>query len=152
MECTSKYNKFNSEHAFEIVICKMSHIVEASMCEICHSHMLYWNFHHWWINHWSPETHFRNDFSIVIQIRWEFHSAPSCTELIAVKFCTWHDSCTVMACAKFCSDIIPYNGVTLKPMFYQIWITMEKIFCEMVPWPHTHIKDLGGISKTHMSS
>ena len=37
-----------------------------------------------------------------------------------------------MACAKFCSDIIPYNGVTLKPIFHRIWIMMEKLFMK---WP-----------------
>ena len=33
-----------------------------------------------------------------------------------MKFCTWHDSCAVVACAKFCSDMILYNGFTLKPI------------------------------------
>ena len=48
-----------------------------------------------------------------------------CNAVIARKFCTWHDSCTVVACAKFCSDMNPCNGVTLKPSFHRIWITME---------------------------
>ena len=43
-----------------------------------------------------------------------------------MKFCTWHDSCAVVACANFFSDIIPSNEVTLKPNFHQIRITMEK--------------------------
>ena len=30
-----------------------------------------------------------------------------------------------MACAKFCSNMISYNGVSLKPIFHQIWIMME---------------------------
>ena len=60
-------------------------------------------------------------------------SHPSCSEVIAIKFCTWHDSCIVVACAKFCSDMIPYNGVTLKPIFHQIWITMGKFFVKWVP-------------------
>ena len=38
---------------------------------------------------------------------------------------TWH---AVMACAKFCSDTIPYNGVTPNTICHQIWITMEKSF------------------------
>ena len=41
-----------------------------------------------------------------------FSSHPSCNEAVAMKFCTWHDSCAVMACAKCCSNI-PYNRVTL---------------------------------------
>ena len=38
--------------------------------------------------------------------------------MIVAKYCTWHDSCAVVACAKHCSDMIPYNGVTLKPIFH----------------------------------
>ena len=60
-------------------------------------------------------------------------SGPSCSVGIAMKFCTWHDSCAVMACAKFSSDMMPYNGVTLKPIFHQIWIMMEKSFVKCVP-------------------
>ena len=52
-------------------------------------------------------------------------SHPSCNEVIATKFCTCHDSCAVMACAKFCSDMILCNDLTLKPIFYWICITME---------------------------
>ena len=39
-----------------------------------------------------------------------------------------------MACAKFCSDMIPYNGVTLKQICHRIWIRMDKILHEMAPW------------------
>ena len=56
-------------------------------------------------------AHFTNDFSIVIQLRWKFlfGSLPSCNEVIAMKFCIWHDddSYAGVACAKFCSDMIP---------------------------------------------
>ena len=38
-----------------------------------------------------------------------FCSHPSCSKMVAMKFCTWHDS---LPCAKFCSNMIPYNGVT----------------------------------------
>ena len=72
-------------------------------------------------------AHFTTDFSIVIQIQLKFHYA-----LIQVvmqwslwNFCTWHDSCAVVVCKKFCTDMIPYNGVTLKPNFHRICITME---------------------------
>ena len=36
---------------------------------------------------------------------------------------------------KNCSDMLPYNGVMLKPMFHQIWIMMEKSF---VKWARGH--------------
>ena len=45
-----------------------------------------------------------------------------------MKFCTWHDSCAVMICAKFCSDMVFCNGFTLKPVFCRSWITMVKLF------------------------
>ena len=57
-----------------------------------------------------------------------FCSHPSCGEAIAIKCCTWHDSCAVVACAKLYSNTIPYNGVTLKPNCRRIWISVEKSF------------------------
>ena len=36
-----------------------------------------------------------------------FCSDPSYSIVLTMKFCTWHDSCTAVACAKFCSDMIP---------------------------------------------
>ena len=61
-----------------------------------------------------------------------FYSHPSCREVIAMKFCTWQDSFAVMPCAQFCSDMIPCNGVTLKPVFHKIWITMKISFMKWV--------------------
>ena len=55
-------------------------------------------------------------------------SQPICGVAIAMKFCTWHDSCAAMACTKFCSEMILYNGVILKASLYLIWITMGKSF------------------------
>ena len=66
-----------------------------------------------------------------MEISFCFH--PSCSELIVIRFCKWHDSCAVMACTKFCSIMIPYNGVTLKPIFHPIWITMETSFVKWSP-------------------
>ena len=43
-----------------------------------------------------------------------FCSHPSGSEVIAMKFCIWHDSSAVVACAKFCSDMITNNWVTVK--------------------------------------
>ena len=41
-------------------------------------------------------------------------SNPNCREVIPMDFCTWHDGCTVVAHAKFCSDAVPYSGATLN--------------------------------------
>ena len=61
-----------------------------------------------------------------------------------MKLCTWHDSCAVVACEKFCNDIIPCNGVTLKPIFHRISFTMEKSF---VKWALLNIISMICISK-----
>ena len=53
-------------------------------------------------------------------------SHPSCREVIAIKSCTWHADCALLAIAKFCSDVMPYNGVTLRLIFHRTWIAMEK--------------------------
>ena len=47
---------------------------------------------------------------------------PDFIEVIAAKFCTCHDSCAVMACAKICSDLINKNWITTKWIFNRIWI------------------------------
>ena len=54
-----------------------------------------------------------------------FFSQASCREVITMKFCTWHDSCAAVTCAKFCSDMIPFDQVTSKPIFHRIWIRIE---------------------------
>ena len=54
-----------------------------------------------------------------------FCSHSSCNLVIAIIFCTWHDSCTEVVCAKCGSDVLSYNEVTLKLFFHRIWITME---------------------------
>ena len=67
-------------------------------------------------------TIFRNSNSMEISLcsHWR------CIEVIAMKFCTWQDSCAVMACAKFCSDLMSYNGITVKQIFHRNWMAMEK--------------------------
>ena len=63
-----------------------------------------------------------------------FCSHPNCNKVSAMKFCTWHDSCAVVPCAKFYSHMIPYNRVTLKhEILHQIWITIEKSFGKWAP-------------------
>ena len=68
---------------------------------------------------YSMGDHIMNDFFVVIQIQLKFHDVVSSNEVIAIKFCTRHD-CVVMACAKFCSDMTPCNGVTLKQISHRI--------------------------------
>ena len=64
-------------------------------------------------------------------IRRKFHSA-----LIhgVVKWSLWNviQGTAVVSCAKFCSGMMSYNGVTQKKtIFHQIWITMENL---IVKW------------------
>ena len=62
----------------------------------------------------NPQTISHNNFqhnSISIEISFHFH--PNSNPLIATKFCTCHDSCAVMSCAKLCSNMIIKN-VTAK--------------------------------------
>ena len=68
-----------------------------------------------------------------------FCSHPSCSEVISVEFCTWQESCAVVASVKFCSCMIPYTSVTLKPIFHQIWITIEKSFVKWPPGLHWYL-------------
>ena len=81
-----------------------------------------WGLFHWWFFH-------RNSFAMEIS----FCSFPNCSEVMAMKFCTWHDSCAVVTCAKFCSNMIAQSRVTLKPVSHQIWITMEKPLVKWAP-------------------
>ena len=67
-----------------------------------------------------------------ILMKNSFCCHPSCSKAITSKFCTCHDSCAVVTCAKCCNDIIPHSGVTWKPIFHQIQITMEKL--KWSPW------------------
>ena len=73
-----------------------------------------------------------------IEISFCFHSR--CLEVITMKLCSWHNSCAVMTYAKFCGDMIPYNGVVLKPIFHRIWITLEK---SLVKWALDLCSNLG---------
>ena len=52
---------------------------------------------------------------------WLCH--PNYNEVIAKKLYTWLGNCDVVACAKCCSVMMPYNGVTPIPIFHMIRIT-----------------------------
>ena len=79
-----------------------------------------------WGTFLEPVFH-RNSNSIEILS----YSHPSYREAFATVFCTWHDSCTIVARAELCSETMPYNGTTLKPISPRIWMTMGKIVREM---------------------
>ena len=58
-------------------------------------------------------------------IEISFYSQPTFNSVITTKFCTCHDSTAVMACAKFCSDLIPRDGMTAKLDIHFIWILRQ---------------------------
>ena len=64
-----------------------------------------------------------------------FCSHPNNDIVIATIFGTWHDSWAVMACAKFCRDMITSNWIKAKWNFHRIWIVMEKSLVKWVPGP-----------------
>ena len=68
-----------------------------------------------------------------------FCSHPSTNKVIATKFGTWHDSWAVVACAKFCCDMINCNWIRAKWFFHRIWIVMEKSLVKWVPEWGTHL-------------
>ena len=58
-------------------------------------------------------------------IEISFCSHARCGAVITREFGTWYNSCTVVPCAKFPSDIILNNEVIPKPISHQIWINIE---------------------------
>ena len=62
---------------------------------------------------WAP-FHERVFHRNSVWMEISFYSHPSCNTVIVMKFCTCHASCDVVTCAKACSDMFPYNGVTLN--------------------------------------
>ena len=73
-------------------------------------------------------SRFTNNLSILSSTSMQnsFHYYPCPNEVLATKFCTWHDSCVVVACAKYCNDQMYRNGTTTKQIVYQIWIMKQK--------------------------
>ena len=63
-----------------------------------------------------------------------FHTHLDSYTVIATKFCTWHDSCAVVACAKICCDLMASNGVMARWSFHRIWIAGQKHVSETGPW------------------
>ena len=88
-----------------------------------------------WTELVEPGACFTNDFATVFikstKISFCFH--PCHTEVIVTKFCTWHGSFAAMVCAKFCSDMIAYNEITIKQFSLLMWIMMEKLLVKQAP-------------------
>ena len=84
-----------------------------------------------------------------------FCSHPSTNKVIATKFGTWYDSWAVVACAKFCCDMINCNWIRAKWIFHRIWIVMEKSLVKWVPgfkisnWIHLSVGQVD--CKNHLS-
>ena len=58
-----------------------------------------------------------------------------------MKCLLWHfahgtTAVLFVACAKFCSEMMAFNGVTPKPIWHRIWVTMEKSFVKWAPDRH----------------
>ena len=64
-----------------------------------------------------------------------FCSHPNTNKVITTIFGTWHDSWAVVACAKFCCDMVISNWIRAKWNFHRIWIVMEK---SLVKWAPGH--------------
>ena len=60
--------------------------------------------------------------SMEISFRSHLHSKT----VIATKICTWHDSCAIVACAKFFCDLMASNGIMARRSFHRIWIAAKK--------------------------
>ena len=65
-----------------------------------------------------------------------FHSHLDSNTVIATKYCTWHDSCAVVACAKLCCDLIASNGIPARWSFHRIWIAGKKPLVKRAPDVH----------------
>ena len=51
-------------------------------------------------------SHWRSIYHNSNSMKNQFGSHSISNTVILTKFCTWHGSCAVMWCAKFCSDLI----------------------------------------------
>ena len=65
-----------------------------------------------------------------------FHSHIDANTVIATKFCTWHDSCAVVACAKICCDPMASNRITTRRSFNRVWIAGKKLLVKRAPGPY----------------
>ena len=99
-----------------------------------------------------------------------FHTHLNSNTVITTKFCTWHDSCAVVACAKICCDLMASNRITARRSLHRICIAGKKSLVKRAPGqilPHAchaivlgHIKQLttntneavkGSLERHHIS-
>ena len=67
--------------------------------------------------------------SLAVQIWWKFNFTfnSNSDEVINTQFCTWHDSCTAMACASICITMSTTNEIAARWIFKTIWIVMKNM-------------------------
>ena len=79
---------------------------------------------------WKPVSgpHFTNGFSIANSNSKEisFHSHIDSNTVIATKFCTWHDSCAVVACANICCDLLASDEIMARQNLHRGQKTLVK--------------------------
>ena len=79
-----------------------------------------------------------NAVEVIICKIWTISLWPQCLKsltqrstrsTIPLSHCTFHfPNYGTISCAKFCSNMIPYNGVTLQPIFQRIWIMKNRLW------------------------
>ena len=114
----------------------------SQMCELCVSmvrNMWYWFYQiHVDKRHNMPQLD-QGPVSLTVfpsQFKFDgnsFHSHLNSNTVIAIKYCSWHDSCAVVACAKICCDLIASNGITARRSFHRIWIAGKKSLVKRAP-------------------
>ena len=87
---------------------------------------------------WGSGTHFTNDFSITIQIRWKFHLALIQLLVIISRQNLAHATAAQLSChvPKYCSDHYIIIWMRAKWNFHHIWIVMEKLLVKWAPDPY----------------
>ena len=55
--------------------------------------------------------------------------------VIATTFCTWHDSCAAVACAKSCCDLMASNEIMARQRFHWIGIAGKIKLVKRAPGP-----------------
>ena len=88
----------------------------------------YWSFHR---NETRSQFHKRLFHRIPNSMVNAFCSHPSGSKIIVMKWCIWRESSRIVACGKFCSDMINRNGFTLKYIFHRIYPSDGKIVHKM---------------------
>ena len=80
---------------------------------------------------------------ILYVIKVLFHCYPNPDEPFTTKCCTWYSSLAVMACARVCRDIMARNEITMKWIFHQISVVLQKTLVKWVPalkWWHPNVE------------